>query len=114
MSRRAKPRWQRSVARERMETLFTEAKQNIKTHPERSHRYVEMALNLSTRHRTRIPHEFRRLYCRHCHHYLQFGVNARVRLNQKRFPKVVVTCMDCGKAARHPYIKEKSGRKKRI
>ncbi len=106
-SRRKKPAWQKAIAKERIETLFSEAGKIFKKNSNLSKRYVELARNIGMRYRVRIPKEFKRLYCKNCHAYLKPGVNCTVRLSQKRFPKVVITCNECGAVMRYPYLKEK-------
>jgi len=87
----------RGIAEERIKELFLEAASNFRKFPQRSHRYVQMALRISAKPGVRIPKEFRRNYCRKCKHYLLSGVNSKVRTNKG---KVVVSCMNCGNIRR--------------
>lgn len=94
----------RLLAKEHMKVLFELAEKEFCKHPERSHRYVEIARNISMRTRTRIPWYLRRRFCSGCHHYLVYGKNCRVRTKNM---KVVITCLDCGSVMRIPFVREK-------
>lgn len=99
----------RSLARENMQNLFDMADEAYTSHPERAHRYVEIARNISTRTRVRIPRHLKRRFCNKCHHFLVHGENCRVRT---RNTKVVITCLDCGNIMRIPFVQEKKDRLK--
>jgi ribonuclease P protein subunit RPR2 len=105
----AKPAWQRETALERIRSLFEQAEHESREHPERSKRYMEMALRLSTRYNVRLPPGLRRRVCRSCHAYLVPGRNSTVRTSPSR-KAVLVTCRECGRVHRHPYIRERSSR----
>jgi ribonuclease P protein subunit RPR2 len=64
-------------------------------------RKISMKLNV------RIPPVFKRRFCKHCYHYLQPGVNVRVRTKEG---KVVYYCLDCRKYMRFPYLREKKSK----
>ena len=102
-SRRHKPAWQKSLAKERIENLFTEADHCFTERPKRAHRYTALARAIGMRYKVQIPRHLKRRFCKHCYSYLRPGVNCTVRLSQKRYPKVVVTCKECGKVMRIPY-----------
>jgi ribonuclease P protein subunit RPR2 len=109
-SRRAKPGWQKDLAKERIETLFGEADRCFHDYPEKSHRYIGLARRIGMRYRTRMPPHLKRKFCKHCYSYLRPGVNCTFRLSQKRYPKVVITCKECGKVMRIPYLKAKANK----
>ena len=48
LSRGKRPKWMIEIAIERMNILFERAEMEFITHPDRSDRYVELALKLST------------------------------------------------------------------
>ena len=73
----------RKLARKSMKELFELAEKERVMHPERSHRYVEIARNISMRTRTRIPRHFKRRFCNRCHRFL-YGSNCRVRTKNKK------------------------------
>jgi len=96
----------RKLAKKSINQLFDLAEEECSMHPERSHRYVEIARNISMRTRTRIPRRLKRRFCSKCFHYL-YSKNCRVRTKNK---KVVITCLDCGNVMRIPFIREKKER----
>ena len=94
----------RLLAEKNIKDLFELAEKEYSVHPERSHRYVEIARNISMRTRTRIPRFLKRRFCNKCHHFLVYGRNCRVRTKNT---KVVITCLDCGNVMRIPFVREK-------
>ena len=104
MSRGKRPKWMIEIAIERMNILFNRAEMEFITHPERSNRYVELALKLSTKYNTPVPKEWSRRYCRKCKSYLQPGRNCTVRLVNS---EVNIFCGECDHVMKIPYHKEK-------
>ena len=104
---RSKPAWQREMVLERIRILFGQAEKSFKSHPERSRRYVEMALKLSTRYNVRLPPGIKRRFCSSCKSFLVPGVNSRVRTSPSQ-RAVILTCKECGHVTRHPYRREKA------
>ena len=102
-----KPRWQREIAKERIQILFRLAEEEFSNgRKDLANRYVELARKISTRCNVRIPKELKRRFCKKCMAYLKPGVNARVRIrSEKKY--VLITCLECGNKMRFPYIKEK-------
>ena len=100
-----KPVWQKGIAKERIEILFSLAGKEFITHPERSHRYVELARRIGKRYNIKMNKLYKQRFCKKCLHYLRQGSNSRVRASRG---VVVVTCLDCGHVSRHPY-QEKGG-----
>jgi len=90
----------RQIAMQRIRTLFRLAKQNIRKEPELAQRYALIARKIAMRTRVRLPTEYRRMICRHCKSFIYPGVNCRVRVQQRREPHVVTTCLVCGKQTR--------------
>jgi len=90
----------RQIALQRIHTLFRLAKQNIRKEPELALRYAEIARKIAMRTRLKLPAEYRRLICRHCKSFIYPGVNCRVRLQRRREPHMVLTCLVCGKQTR--------------
>jgi ribonuclease P protein subunit RPR2 len=89
----------RSIARQRIDRLFELAEDAHKTHPERSDRYVQIALKISTRMRIRMPVHLKRMVCKGCKRFMPTE-RRRVRLhNGVR----TVTCLSCGRVMRYPY-----------
>ena len=104
LSRGKRPKWMIEIAIERMNILFERAEMEFITHPERSHRYVELARKLSTKYNTKIPEKWSRRYCRECGKFLYYGHNSSVRLVDE---KVNIFCGECGHVMKIPYNKEK-------
>lgn len=107
-----KPGWQQSIGRERIERLFSMAEKEFPTHPERSHRHVQLARKIAMRYNIRIPPQLKSRYCRKCYKYLKPSINCRVRTSERQ-QAVITTCLECGHVIRHPYRREKASRKKK-
>ena len=97
----------KAIARERMQILMKLAAKAFSTHPKRAHRYVQLTRRIGKRYNVALPVALRRRVCRTCDHYLQPGVNARVRSSVKQ-QAVVVRCLDCQAISRIPYRREKT------
>ena len=100
----------KEIARQRISTLFRLAVETVNEAPDLAQRYVEIARRIAMRSRLRIPKEYRRLICRHCKSFIFPGVNCRVRIQPKREPHVVITCLKCGKHMRIP-LKDRKNRR---
>jgi len=92
----------REIALKRIKILFNLAREMLHERPDLAQRYVEIARKIAMRTRTRIPKENRLLICRHCKKFIFPGVSARVRIQPRREPHIVVTCLYCGKHMRRP------------
>lgn len=90
---------QRQIVRERVVLLFRQAEKAFALYPERSHRYVELARRLAMKAKVRLSPLFKRRYCTSCYHYLQPGVNCRVRNAEGH---MVYTCFNCKHYMRFP------------
>ena len=104
LSRGRRPKWMIDIAVERMNILFNRAEMEFINHPERSNRYVELALKLSTKYNTKVPKQWRRRYCKKCHKFLSYGHNSTVRLVNS---EVNIFCGECGHVMKIPYHREK-------
>lgn len=107
----AKPEWQKKSAMERIRKLFSRAEKEHKRHPERSRRYVELAVKIGMRYNVHIPKDLRKRFCRKCLSYLVPGENCRVRTSPKQ-RAVIIKCLECGNVSRHPYRREKNNKRK--
>jgi len=85
---------------QRIHTLFGLAKEKVREEPALAQRYAVIARKIAMRAKLRLPREYRRLVCRHCKSFIYPGVNCRVRVQQRREPHVVITCLVCGKHMR--------------
>jgi ribonuclease P protein subunit RPR2 len=92
----------KQIALKRVQTLFQLAKEEVHKNPEQTQRYVEIARRIAMRTRLRLPKEYRQLVCRKCKSFILPGVNCRVRIQQRREPHIVVTCLNCGGYSRIP------------
>jgi ribonuclease P protein subunit RPR2 len=70
---------------------------------------VELARKIAMAAKIPFPQQFRRQVCKNCNSMLVHGYNCRVRIQQKREPHVVVTCLNCGEQTR--YMLNKKERK---
>jgi ribonuclease P protein subunit RPR2 len=91
----------KEIARQRIDILFGLAEKEAKTNPNLSRRYVELARKIAMSAKTPFPRQYRRVVCKNCNSMLVHGYNCRVRIQQKREPHVVVTCLNCGKQIRY-------------
>ncbi|RQW79262.1 MAG: ribonuclease P [Methanothrix sp.] len=99
MRRRKDSHKARDLAMQRMDRLFSLAAEVHDSHPERSSRYVQIARQISTRTRVRMPCHLKRLSCKHCGGYLSAS-SSRVRLCDGI---LITTCLGCGRQMRRPY-----------
>ena len=86
----------RQIARQRIQVLFQQAKEIHSSNPKLSSRYIETARKIAMSARLRLPRHYRRQICKNCNTLLVHGKNCRVRINQRREPHVVTTCLNCG------------------
>jgi ribonuclease P protein subunit RPR2 len=97
------------IALERMEILLNLADEEFSLHPERSHRYVEMARKIATKYNLKMPSSWRGRFCRNCYKFLKPGSNCQIRLYDSM---VNIKCLECGEIMRKPYIKEKKAKRR--
>jgi ribonuclease P protein subunit RPR2 len=97
----------RRVAMQRIQTLFHLANEIFNEDPNLAQRYVDLARKIAMSVRLRLPKEYRHQVCRHCKSFILPGVNCRVRIQQRREPHMVITCLSCGKHMRIPLGKSK-------
>jgi ribonuclease P protein subunit RPR2 len=98
----------KQIALQRVHKLFSLAKEVVNEDPELAQRYVRIARRVAMRTRLRLPKEYRSLVCRKCKSFILPGVNCRIRIQQRREPHMVITCLNCGGHSRIPL----KGRKK--
>jgi len=97
------------IAIERMDILFSMAKKEFSTNPERSNRYVSLARKISKKYNTKIPPKWRRSYCKSCYKFLNPPNNSSTRLFNG---EVIIKCNECNHIMRIPYKKEKKGKRR--
>ena len=92
----------KQTALQRVRTLFRLAREVIHEDPELAQRYVKIARKIAMGTKLRLPREYKRLVCKHCKSFILPGVNCRVRIQSRREPHVVMTCLNCGRHSRMP------------
>jgi ribonuclease P protein subunit RPR2 len=102
MRKSAKSKWQQEIAKERIQILFSLAEKELKKHPERSRRYVELARKIGLRYNIRFPRELKRKFCKKCNSLLIPGLTSRIRIDSKK-KILTVKCLKCEKIYRYPY-----------
>ena len=90
----------KKIAMERVKILFKLAIETFKENKFLAQRYTEMARRICMHYRVKLPIEYRRLICRHCKGLIIHGINCRVRLQRRRQPHIVITCLNCGSKSR--------------
>ncbi|MEK6953212.1 MAG: ribonuclease P protein component 4 [Nanoarchaeota archaeon] len=94
---------QKQIARERIETLFREAKQTSKKDLGLANRYVTLARKISMKYKVKIPLVYKRFICKYCYYYLIPGKTLRARVKNK---KLIYYCTNCKKIKRYPFSKK--------
>ncbi|MEM5879198.1 MAG: ribonuclease P protein component 4 [Candidatus Aenigmatarchaeota archaeon] len=92
-----KPEWQLKIARERIQILFNLAEKELKQHPERSKRYIELARKIGLRYNIRLPKELKRKFCKNCNTLLKPGLTCSIRIQNKM---IIIKCWNCNKIYR--------------
>lgn len=90
------------IAIQRIQTLFTLAREAYNKDPNLAQRYVDIARKIAMAAKVCLPTEHRRQMCRNCKGFILPGVNCRVRIRPRREPHVVITCLKCGRHMRIP------------
>ncbi|MDP4012049.1 MAG: ribonuclease P protein component 4 [Candidatus Nanoarchaeia archaeon] len=93
----------KEIAVNEIKRLFKLAAEVFEKNPKRADRYIEIAENISTKLKVRIPSIYRKRYCKKCGSFLLPGKNLRVRTKNKA---AVYTCLNCGNIRR--FILKKS------
>ena len=98
--RRITKQQQQGIALHRIHRLFHLAQQKaLGGDMVLADRYVHLARKISMKYLVPVPAEYKRLFCKHCYHFLLPGVTGRVRLQGG---KVVWHCFQCKKYTRMP------------
>src|SRR2546428_4041026 len=102
--RSKKPDFQAKLARGRIQILFDLAEKELKKHPERSRRYVELARKIGLRYNIRLG-KIKKEFCKKCNTLLKPSLTSKVRIDSQK--KVIETvCLNCNQIARTPYSKK--------
>ena len=97
-----KSQYRTRIARERIERLFTLAKEELKKSPERSRSYVELARKIGKRYNVRLTKEQKRGFCKKCNQLLIPGKTSKVEFDRTRKLKII-KCLNCDNVYRYPY-----------
>ncbi len=88
------------MADQRISLLFGLAHSCHHDRPDRSRRYMKLALAIAMRYRVRLPAELKKRVCKTCSTYLIPPDTVRIRL---RSGCLVYTCLECGREKHYPY-----------
>ena len=105
-TRSKRPQAWTNIAKERIGILVSLAEKEVKKHPERTERYVELARRIGMRYNVRMGKETKIRICKECSSFLIPGYNCTVRTRKDK-QSLIVTCNKCGAVKRYPYAKEK-------
>ena len=94
-----KPMKQIEIANNRIRFLFDEADNVFKTDSKLSDKYVKMARRIAMKYKIKLTSILKKKFCKHCHKYLAYGVNCRVRIHKHR---LIYYCFSCKHFMRHP------------
>ena len=87
------------IAESRINILLNEAEKNYSEHPERSHRYSEMAYKLKLKYNIKLSSELKRRLCKKCRKFMVPGKTCRIRIHNSR---LIYTCLECNSIRRFP------------
>jgi ribonuclease P protein subunit RPR2 len=90
------------IAQQRIDILFEQAGLIGKTNPALATEYIKTAQKIAMAARIPINQKYKHRICKHCKTLLITGHNNRARIQQKREPHIVVTCLNCGYNSRIP------------
>jgi len=82
----------RGIALERIRILFMAADKEFSEHPNRSRRYVELALKIGKKCNVPVPQELKKNYCKKCGAFLKEGRNSKIRISAGIMK---ITCTEC-------------------
>ncbi len=98
------------IALARIHRLFELAEKEFSKHPERSNRYIELALKIGKKCNVSVPQELKKSYCKKCHRFLKEGVNSKIRVSGSILK---ITCLECNSTKKISAVKrgKKPGKK---
>ena len=85
------------IAKERIELLFAKAEQVFPKNTERANRYIGIARRIAMKTNLRLTKAQKRSFCKHCYKYIVSGINAKIRIRNK---KIITYCNSCKKYTR--------------
>ncbi|MBS3128939.1 ribonuclease P [Candidatus Woesearchaeota archaeon] len=88
------------AAKEHIRVYFLEAQKRFNEDPQLSHRYVRLARRIAMKFKIKLSSQQKRLFCKHCYHFLMPGKNSRVRTKKGM---LIYYCLDCKKYSKFGY-----------
>ncbi len=101
----------KKLALSRIKILIRNATDIFKEDRSLSRRYITLARKISTKTRTKMPREFKRLFCKGCNTIFIPTKTCRVRTTDG---KVSYSCLNCGKITRFSFAKEQKVRRSQM
>jgi ribonuclease P protein subunit RPR2 len=92
----------KQIAKQRIVLLFEQAREIRKQNPKLAQRQIIIARRIAMAARIRFPPTFKQQICKKCSIVFIQGENCRVRIQKRREPHVVITCLSCGHKTRIP------------
>ncbi|MAG18323.1 MAG: ribonuclease P [Candidatus Diapherotrites archaeon] len=80
------------IGLERIYRLFELAEQELKKHPERSKRYIGIAIEIGKKTRARFPSELKTKYCKKCNAFLNRTNSEIIKAGTLQ----TIKCKECG------------------
>jgi len=102
--------YQRKIAAERVEILFSLAEKTEDR--ELARRYVDLATRVARKHRVKLG-KWKLRFCKNCK-TLWDAETLRVRLISRPYPMIVYQCLVCGWERRIPLVREKKERRRTL
>jgi len=93
---------QKSISKERIKKLFSQADKVSKKNTSLANRYVTLARKIAMKTKVKIPTELKRKFCKHCYKYFS-PKNSRTRIHKHT---AIIYCENCRKYTRIP-LKQK-------
>ena len=100
------------IAKQRIDILFKQADNIGKTNPTLATQYIKTAQKIAMSARFPLPPKHKHRICKHCKTLHITGHNTQIRIQQKREPHIVTTCLNCGYNTRIPIKTRKKERNK--
>lgn len=98
-TRSRKPEYQIKIAKERIGILFELAEKELKRHPERGKRYVELARKIGMRYNVRLG-DYKGKFCKNCNSILKPGFSSEQRIEKGT---IIIKCLKCNKIYRRMF-----------
>ena len=90
----------KSVARERMDKLFTMAGEKMQKDASLAKRYTTLARSISKKYNVPIPRKFRRMFCKRCGNIFIPSKTCSIRTKEGH---IVYRCFSCKNISRFVY-----------